>query len=80
MTDMSVEQWLAILSDRVIFWLHPAKLHRLLGALHYRTFEQDVLIIDTKSLLDAHEANVRLSPINGTVTLVSVGALEGSVG
>jgi hypothetical protein len=54
LTDMSIQQWLAILNDRVFFWLHPAKLDRLLGARLYRTFEQDVLVIDTNSLLDAH--------------------------
>lgn len=69
LTDMSVEQWLAILNNRVFFWLHPAKLNRLLGAQRYRTFEQDVLVIDTKSILDAHEENVRLSPINSGATL-----------
>ena len=35
----------------------------------YRTFEQDVLVIDTKSLLGAYESNVRLSPINSGATL-----------
>jgi hypothetical protein len=78
LTDMSIQQWLAILNDRVFFWLHPAKLDRLLGARLYRTFEQDVLVIDTNSLLDAHGGNVRLSPINSGATLYPNAPARGS--
>ena len=66
---MSVRQWLDTLNNRVFFWLHPDKLHKLLSARLYRSSEQDVLVIDTKSLLDAHEARVRLSPVNSGATL-----------
>ena len=75
---MSIQQWLAILNDRVFFGLHPAKLDRLLGARLYRTFEQDVLVIDTKSLLGAYESNVRLSPINSGATLYPNAPARGS--
>src|SRR3954464_12987470 len=37
LTDMSIQQWLAILNNRVFFWLHPKKLDRLLQARLYRT-------------------------------------------
>lgn len=69
LTDMTLAQWLTMLNDRVFFWLHPDKLNKLLGARRYRNFEQDVLVIDTASLLDAHAENVRLSPINSGATL-----------
>jgi hypothetical protein len=78
LTDMSVREWLSILNDRVFFWLHPAKLDRLLGARRYRAFEQDVLVIDTRSLLNAHAASVRLSPINSGATLYPKATPRGS--
>ena len=78
LTDMSVQEWLGTLNDRVFFWMHAVKLDKLLGALRYRTSEQDVLAIDTKSLLDAHEARVRLSPINSGATLYPNATARGS--
>jgi hypothetical protein len=78
LTDMSVRQWLDTLNDRVFFWLHPDKLDKLLGARLYRSFEQDVLVIDTKSLLDAHEDRVRLSPVNSGATLYPNATARGS--
>jgi hypothetical protein len=57
---------------------HPVKLDKLLGARLYRKSEQDVLVIDTKSLLDAHEARVRLSPINSGATLYPNATARGS--
>src|ERR1700677_3736483 len=78
LTDMSVEQWLGFLNDRVFFWLHPVKLDKLLGARRYRKSDQDVLVIDTKSLLGAHEARVRLSPINSGATLYPNATARGS--
>ncbi|MGO9381182.1 MAG: DUF7002 family protein [Mycobacterium sp.] len=78
LTDMSVEQWLGLLNDRVFFWLHPVKLDKLLGARRYRKSDQDVLVIDTQSLLSAHEARVRLSPINSGATLYPNATARGS--
>jgi hypothetical protein len=78
LTDMSITQWLGTLNDRVFFWLHPVKLDKLLGATRYRKSEQDVLVIDTKSLLDAHDAWVRLSPINSGATLYPNATARGS--
>ncbi|MEM6108473.1 hypothetical protein AAHS21_19905 [Mycobacterium sp. 050272] len=78
LTDMSVMQWLEALNNRVFFWLHPDKLDKLLGARLYRSSEQDVVVIDTKSLLDAHEARVRLSPVNSGATLYPNATARGS--
>lgn len=75
---MTVDQWLEILNNRVFFWLHPDKLARLPGARLYRAAEQDVLVIDTESLLNAHEARVRLSPINSDATLYPNASRRGS--
>lgn len=78
LTDMSPAQWLSALNDRVFFWLHPRKLDRLLGAKRYRNFEQDVLVVDTRSLLDAHYDHVRLSPMNSGATLYPNAPARGS--
>jgi len=70
LTDISLEEWLATLNDRVFFWLHPARLDDLLAARRYRAQEQDVITIDTASLLasDAFD-RVRLSPLNSGATI-----------
>lgn len=69
LTDVTVEEWLGILNSRVFFWLHPDKLAGLLNARRYRNHPQDVLTVDTRSLLDAAEDRVRLSPMNSGATL-----------
>src|ERR1700754_3234883 len=76
--DMTVSQWLETLNNRVFFWLHPDKLSKLLGARLYRALEQDVLVIDTKSILDAHDTRVRLCPINSGATLYPNATARGS--
>ena len=67
--DMSVREWLAILNDRVFFWLHPRRLDQLLNARRNRGRPHDVLVIDTASLIAVHHDSVRLSPINSGATL-----------
>jgi hypothetical protein len=69
LTDVTLQEWLGILNDRVFFWLHPDKLEELLNARRYRNLEQDVLTIDTRSLMDTYESQVRLSPINSGAAL-----------
>ena len=66
---MSVAEWLGVLNGRVFFWLHPAKLQRLLTARRARDAEQDVLVVRTASLVEAHGDRIRLSPINSGATL-----------
>jgi hypothetical protein len=78
LTDMTASQWLETLNNRVFFWLHPAKLAKLLGARLYRALEQDVLVIDTASLLDVHDSRVRLSPVNSGATLYPNATARGS--
>lgn len=62
--DLTLEQWLHELNSRVFFWLHPAKLDQLLNARLYRSLEQDVLTVDTASLIAAVGDRAQLSPIN----------------
>jgi len=76
--DMTVEEWLVTLNNRVFFWLHENRLNRLLGAKQYRNHEQDVLVIDTRSLVEAHHDRVRLAPMNTGSTLFPGAPLRGT--
>jgi len=69
LTDMTTEQWLAALNERVFFWLHPQRLYQLLGARRNRGRSHDVLVIDTASLVSAHDRRIRLSAINSGAAL-----------
>jgi hypothetical protein len=57
-----------VLNGRVFFWLHPKRLSGLLGARAYKNLEQDVVVIDTASLVGAHVGRIELSPMNSGAT------------
>ncbi|BDI23496.1 hypothetical protein [Herbiconiux sp. L3-i23] len=76
--DVTVQGWLNILNDRVFFWLHPDKLAGLLTARRYRSSVQDVLTVDTRSLLKSAVERVRLSPINSGAALYPNATPRGS--
>lgn len=67
--DMSTEQWLETLNDRVFFWLHPRRLDQLRNARRNRGRAQDVLTVDTASLVAGYRDRIRLSAINSGATL-----------
>ncbi len=67
--DVTVEEWLHVLNSRVFFWLDERRLNRLLQARLYRDMPHDVLVIDTEKLVEAHLANIRLSPMNTGATI-----------
>ena len=69
LTDMTAQQWLSALNERVFFWLHPRRLDQLLSARRNRGRPHDVLVIDTASLVSAHDHRIRLSAINSGSTL-----------
>lgn len=69
LTDMTAQQWLAALNERVFFWLHPQRLDQLLNARRNRGRPHDVLVIDTASLVGAHHRRIQLSAINSGATL-----------
>ncbi len=64
LTDLTVEEWLETLNNRFFFWLHESRLARLLGAKHYGGKSTTFLVLDTRSLIDAHGDRVRLAPMN----------------
>lgn len=78
LTDQTVEEWLSELNSRVFFWLRSEKLSQLLNARRYRSFEQDVLTIDTQSLLQDVGARAQLSPVNSGATLYPSAPPRGS--
>ena len=75
--DVTLPEWLNILNSRVFFWLQPTKLSELLNARRYRDSAHDVLTVDTASLVAAHLANIRLSPMNSGATLYPNAAPRG---
>jgi hypothetical protein len=78
LTDLSVEQWLALLSNRVFFWLHLSRVETLLSGRRNREHEHDVITVDTASLISAHRDRIRLSPINSGAALYPNAAHRGS--
>ena len=69
LTDMTARQWLSALNERVFFWLHPQRLDQLLNARRNRGRPHDILVIDTASIVSAHDRRIRLSAINSGSTL-----------
>src|SRR5665811_605720 len=69
LSDMTLKKWLEALNSRVFFWLDEAHLETLLDARAYRDSEHDVICVDTATLLERHEADITLSPINSGATM-----------
>ena len=69
LTDMTARQWLSALNERVFFWLHSQRLDQLLNARRNRGRPHEILVIDTASMVSAHDRRIRLSAINSGSTL-----------
>ena len=69
LTDMTAWQWLSALNERVFFWLHSQRLDQLLNARRNRGRPHEILVIDTASMVSAHDRRIRLSAINSGSTL-----------
>lgn len=78
LTDMTVEQWLDALNDRVFLWAHPDRLTKLLKARLYRESIHEVLILDTARLVDAHRDQIRLAGMNTGATIFPNAPKRGS--
>jgi hypothetical protein len=77
--DMTLEEWVQVLNGRVFFWLHPKRLAGLLSAKAYKTLEQDVIVLDTASLVAAHVDRIELSPMNSGATIQRTNPTRGSM-
>jgi hypothetical protein len=78
LTDMTVQQWLESLNDRVFLWAHPRRLTRLLDARSYRDSLHDVLIVDTARLVEAHADRIRITGMNAGATIFPRAPKRGS--
>jgi hypothetical protein len=63
---VTVPQWLALLNERVFFWVNDERMKGFLAI--YGREEHDVITVDTASLVRTHYANIRLSPFNSGAT------------
>lgn len=62
--QLSPADWYKILNGRTFFWLTRNRLDRLLCAGSYSKLPHDILVVDTRSLIDAHRDSITLSPMN----------------
>ena len=65
---MSPTDWYQILNQKVFFWLTEDRLHKLMCARGNRNREHDVLVVDTRSLIEAHRTRIWLCAINSGCT------------
>ncbi|MEG3193900.1 hypothetical protein SNE32_16895, partial [Lysobacter sp. D1-1-M9] len=56
--------WYEFINGRVFFWASEERLFRLLSARQYRETSHQVIAIDTRSLVEAHEDRVLVCHIN----------------
>jgi hypothetical protein len=74
MTDAALEKclldglrprdWYRMLNARVFFWLTEERLRRLLNAGSYTSSSHDVLLVDTRALIEQYRERITLAPIN----------------
>jgi hypothetical protein len=76
LTGMTSTEWLRELNRRVFLWPSAERLDRLLGAKAYRERAHDVLVIDTRPLVERYRRQITLAPINTGAT-VPTAALRG---
>jgi hypothetical protein len=62
--DLTVEQWLQLLNERVFLFLQRSQVDALVGARQYRDHPNLVISVDTASLVAAYESRVELCRIN----------------
>lgn len=77
LTGLTIAEWLAILNDRVFFWLDRHRLDTLLNARLNRDRAHDVLTVDTAGLVATYADQIRLSPLNSGATLFPNAAPRG---
>ncbi len=76
--DMTTVQWYELLNRKSFFWVSPTKLAKLLGARAYRNRAHDVLIVDTRKLVEHDLDRIALAPINTGAALYSPASPRGS--
>ena len=61
---LSPQDWYRFLNSRCFFWVDENKLKRMLNARPYRDKKHDVLILDTRKLLERDLPRITVSHIN----------------
>src|SRR5260370_37061546 len=61
--------WYRELNSRVFLWLTEERLNPLMNARAYRLQRHNVLVVDTKRLVERHERRIMLSAINSGCTI-----------
>ncbi len=60
--------WYERLNSMVFFWMTENRLLRLTGARAYRGVEHEVIVFDTRSIIEAFSSKIWLCPINSGCT------------
>jgi hypothetical protein len=58
------------LNARVFFWVSERRLDSLLQAKRYRGSAHTIVVVDTRKLLNAHELDITLCPMNSGNTMM----------
>jgi hypothetical protein len=66
--DLTPADWLALLDERVFFWVDEAHLKRFLKAQVKHARDRLVLVLDTRSVARSHGDQMELSPFNSGST------------
>jgi hypothetical protein len=71
LTDgLQPSDWYRMLNERVFFWVSERRLETLLQAKRYRDSAHTIVVVDTRKLLNAHEPDVTLCPMNSGNTMM----------
>jgi hypothetical protein len=65
---LTVSEWCRLLNRRVFFWVTEERLLRLLHARYNAAHKHDVLVLDTRRVVDDCASEATLSPINSGCT------------
>lgn len=69
LVDMTIPAWYRLLNGRTFMWATRKRVETLLAARAYRKTDHLVLTIDTRRLVEDHDSDLELSPINSGSTL-----------
>lgn len=66
--DITPRDWYEFLNKKVFFWLTESRLFRLTEARAYRQNEHEVLVVNTRKLVEEHYDSIWLCPMNSGTT------------
>jgi len=67
-SSVSPADWYTRLNGMVFFWLTESRLLRLTGARAYQNIEHEVIVLDTRAIIEAFFSKIWLCPINSGCT------------